>query len=243
MGVFVRKHFITGLIFLLPLAVTVAIVIFIVNFLTQPFVGFAENLLRSMDLHTKGFFLISEDQIIHYGSQVLILLCLFLLTVFLGVLTRWFFIHSLLNVGDYILHRIPFVNKLYKTSQDIIRTLFTSQTDSFKQVVMVPFPNLNTFCMGLVTRESPPQCCTSSDSDLVSVFLPTTPNPTSGYLLMFRKEDIHYLDMSVEDAVKFVISCGVIYPGAPEISAFTPQPSNIHESSPKSPPEHKPNVL
>lgn len=213
-----KKHFITGLIFLLPLAVTIAIVIFVVNFLTQPFVGFVENLLRSSNLKFNSFFLISEDQILRYGSQIIILVGLFLVTVLLGVLTRWFFINYLINLGDYILHRIPLINKLYKTSQDIIRTLFSSQTQSFKQVVMVPFPNLNSYCVGLVTRESPPSCQESADADLVSVFLPTTPNPTSGYLLMFRKEDIHYLDMKVEDAIKFIISCGVIYPGSPETS-------------------------
>ncbi|MFT4552709.1 MAG: putative membrane protein [Chlamydiales bacterium] len=226
-----KKHFVTGLIFLLPLAVTVAIVVLMVNFLTQPFVGFVENLLRSSHLKVTGFLFITEDSILHYGSQIIILVGLFLATVFLGILTRWFFINYLISLGDYILHRIPLINKLYKTSQDIIRTLFSSETDSFKQVVMVPFPNLNSYCVGLVTRESPPSCREAVNSDLVSVFLPTTPNPTSGYLLMFRKEDIHYLDMKVEDAVKFIISCGVIYPGSPETTPNFDKDFPIYDST------------
>lgn len=207
-----KKHFITGLIFLLPLAVTVAIVTFIVNFLTQPFVGFVENLLKSYEFPSKEIIFLKSEQMLRYGSQVIILLMLFITTVLLGVLTRWFFIYYLINLGDYVLHRIPFINKLYKTSQDIIRSLFTSQTNSFKQVVMVPFPTKTIFSIGLVSRESPPECQNCTGSNLISVFVPTTPNPTSGYLLMFKKEDVHYLDMKVEDAIKFIISCGVIYP-------------------------------
>lgn len=224
-----KKYFVTGLIFLLPLALTTAIVIFIVNFLTQPFVGFVENLLKSYQIHSQGFIFLNGDQILRYGSQILILISLFLFTVVLGLITRWFFINYLIKLSDYVLHRIPFINKLYKTSQDIIRTLFLSQTNSFKQVVMVPFPAKNNFCIGLVTREAPPICQEAAGADLVSVFVPTTPNPTSGYLLMFEKKDLHYLDMKTEDAIKFIISCGVIYPGAPELE--TKSEIKAHENT------------
>ncbi len=224
-----RKYFITGLILLLPLALTIAIVTFVVNILTNPFVGVVENLLRSLDIEGRNFFFISGQHVLRYGSQILILVSLFAFTMLLGVLTRWYFLHQILNLSDYVIHHIPFVNKLYKTSQDIINTLFSSGTESFKQVVMVPFPTPKVFCIGFVTRKSPPVCSDAMNATLISIYIPTTPNPTSGYLLMFPKEDVHYLDMKVEDAIKFIISCGVIYPGAPEIKKFIIEPSKSNE--------------
>jgi uncharacterized membrane protein len=141
---------------------------------------------------------------------------LFLFTCFLGFITRWFFINYLISVGDYFLHRIPLINSIYKTSQDVIKTIFASHTQSFKQVVLVPFPEEGVYCLGLVTRDAPPICNDLKKRELISVFVPTTPNPTSGYLLMFSKKDITFLDMRVEDAIKFIISCGVIHPEGEE---------------------------
>lgn len=207
-----RRLFVTGLVIILPLAVTFAIVLFVVRFLTNPFIDFAEGLLLKLGLLNTGFLFLSPDQMLRYGSQLLILIMLFLVTVVIGLIARWFFFHSLIKLGDYILHRIPFVNKVYKTTQDVIQTVFESQNKAFKQVVMVPFPNKQTWCIGLVTREAPPPCSELVDTHLQSVFVPTTPNPTSGYLLMFPEREIVYLDMHVEDAVKFIMSCGVIHP-------------------------------
>lgn len=207
-----RKYFVTGLVILLPLALTSAIVLFIVRFLTNPFIGVAENILSQFGLLNRGFLLLSPEQTLRYGSQFVILLMLFGVTVLFGFVTRWVFVHWFIRMGDYILHRIPFVNKVYKTTQDVISTVFESQSKAFKQVVMVPFPNKQTWCIGLVTREAPKACSNLADTHLQSVFVPTTPNPTSGYLLMFPEREIIYLDMHVEDAVKFIMSCGVIHP-------------------------------
>jgi uncharacterized membrane protein len=208
-----KKYFITGLLILLPLALTVAIVTFIVNFLTSPFLGAVENILEYYNIPKIGILIFSGDQVYRYASQLFILGAIFMAMVLLGLLARWFFFHYLINLGNYILQHIPVVNKLYKTSQDIINTIFASQSQSFKQVVMVPFPQKGIYSIGLITREAPDFCKEEIGADLVSVFVPTSPNPTSGYLLMFKREDIHYIDdMKVEDAAKFIISCGVIHP-------------------------------
>ena len=208
----VKKSFITGLVIWLPLALTLALMLFIVNFLTGPFVGVAESALKTAGIMPKGLFFLTQEQLIRYGSQLLILGILFFFTTAVGFLARWFFFHSLIGIGNKILHAIPFVNSVYKTSQDVISTLFQSKSDAFKQVVVVPFPNPTTLSLGLVTREAPPVCSEAVNEQLISVFVPTTPNPTSGYLLMLKQKDIIYLDMPVEDAVKFIISVGVIHP-------------------------------
>jgi len=210
-----KKYFITGLVILLPLAVTIAIVVFIVNFLTKPFVGLVVSFLEEFDILNNGFLFLNHDQLVQYGSKCLILICLFVFTLFLGMIARWFFFKALISLSDKILHRIPLINKVYKTTQEIIKTLFVSDKSSFKQVVMVPFPKDGTYVMGLVSRKSPEICCEKTGSELFSVLVPTTPNPTTGFLLMYKKEDLIFLDLKPEAAIKYIVSCGVITPEFP----------------------------
>lgn len=207
-----KKFFITGLIILLPAAITIAVLLFLVNFFTEPFLQFVSSYIYAKNLFPKGLLFLSQEHLIHALSQILILLMLFIATVLLGMLGRWLFIHSFFKICDKILHKIPIVNTVYKTSQDIIKTLFASDKNSFKQVVMVPFPRPGVYVIGLIARESPKACCSAIAEELVSVLVPTTPNPTTGFLLMFKKEELVYIDMKPEDAIKYIVSCGVILP-------------------------------
>lgn len=214
-----RKYFITGLVILLPLAVTIAIVIFIVNFLTNPFIGMVSHFLSNFPKINRDFLFLKPEQVVRYGSQLLILLCIFLFTVILGMIARWFFFKSLISISDRMLHRIPIVNKVYKTTQEIIKTIFVTDKSSFKQVVMVPFPNTDSYVIGLISRDAPNVCSTSTSKDLVSILIPTTPNPTTGFLLMYDRSSLIFLDMKPEEAIKYIVSCGVITPEHPEINA------------------------
>ena len=208
-----KKYFITGLVILLPVAVTIAIVIFLVDLLTKPFMGWVMQLLMHTNIKNLGFSIFSPEQVIRYGSQIIILIGLFLVILGIGFLGRWFFIKSFFRLSDKLLHKIPLVNKVYKTTQDIIQTLFVTDKNSFKQVVLVPFPSQETFCLGLVSRASPKVCSAKAQEDMVSVFIPTTPNPTTGFLIMYKKQDLIFLDMKTEEAIKYIVSCGVILPG------------------------------
>lgn len=214
----IKQYFITGLVFLLPVAVTVAIISFIVNFLTQPFLGVISSLLNHLSTHYPSLDFLASPQVSKYGSKILILLFLFILTLGIGMIMRWLFIRTALNLGDRILHKIPIVNTVYKTSQDIIKTIFVSDKNSFKQVVMVPFPRPGVYAIGLISRESPLICSETAGKSLISVLIPTTPNPTTGFLLMYAKEDLIFIDMKPEDAIKYVVSCGVIIPEHPSAS-------------------------
>lgn len=207
-----RKYFLTGLILLLPLVVTVFVFLFLVNFLTKPFLGFTSNIMIKWNLFPQGLFFLNQEQLIHYGSQCLILLVLFSATILLGMLTRWFFLSALISCCDRLLHKIPLINTVYKTSQEIIKTLFSSDKNSFKTVVMVPFPQKGSYALGLISRESPLSCNKAAGEELLSVLIPTTPNPTTGFLLMFKKSDLIFVDMKPEDAIKYIVSCGVILP-------------------------------
>lgn len=214
-----KKYFLTGLVILLPATVTIAILIFVLNFLTKPFIGFMMKIISQTRIKDLSFYFFTSDQVIHYGSQIIIIIGLVLITLIIGYITQWFFIKSVINVSDSILKKIPIINKVYKTTQDIIKTLFVSDKKSFKQVVLVPFPDKTTYSIGLVSRESPEVCSEAKGSELITVLIPTTPNPTTGFLLMFKKEDLIYLDMKTEDAVKYIVSCGVIIPPVKETKA------------------------
>lgn len=205
-----KKYFVPGLVILLPLALTFAILIFIFNFLTNPFVGLVQGVLNYFGLLNTPFLFLTPEQFQIAVSKLIILVILFFFTVFLGAVGRWFFVHYFIKFWDYCLHRIPFVSSIYKMCQDVIQTIFGGKTKSFKQVVLVPFPNDKTLSIGLVTRERLEGLPQSENGNMVAVFVPTTPNPTSGFLMIFNEQDLIYLDMSVEDALKYVISCGVI---------------------------------
>lgn len=215
-----KKHFITGLVILLPLAITLAVVIFLVNFLTKPFIGMVSAILTKLHIINQGFLFLTPEQLIVYGSKIIILILLFLFIVGLGMVTQWFLITTLFRLGDRILHRIPIVNTVYKTTQDIIKTLLISDKKSFKQVVMVPFPRPDVFVLGLISRNSPDICSKSVKEDLVSVLVPTTPNPTTGFLLMYKRDDLIFIDMRPEDAIKYIVSCGVIVPEPQKIDGI-----------------------
>lgn len=208
-----KKHFITGLVILLPIAVTVALVFFIINFFTHPFVGVIEQFLEKHAWYVKYY------RPIHFALQIILIFVLFFFTVLLGFLARVVVFKSVLSLYDYILHRIPIIKTVYKTSQQVIKTIFGSTSQSFKQVVMVKFPSEGAYCIGLISSQAPSVCTKTLGSSLVTVFVPTTPNPTSGFLMMYREEEVIYLDMKVEDAFKYIISCGVISSSDAELIA------------------------
>ncbi|PCI78753.1 hypothetical protein COB21_00195 [Candidatus Aerophobetes bacterium] len=214
-----KKYFITGLVILLPLAVTIALVVFVVNFLTKPFIGIVSEYLHNFHVINKGFLLLSREQLVLYGSQFLILICLFVFTIFLGLIARWFFFKLLLSTSDKILHKIPLINKVYKTTQEIIKTIFVTDKSAFKQVVMVPFPKEGSYVIGLVSRDAPAICNEKINEPMVSVLVPTTPNPTTGFLMMYKKSDLIHLDLKPEQAIKYIVSCGVITPENPRVDA------------------------
>lgn len=205
-----KKYFITGLIILLPLTFTALVIIFIFNLLTNPFLEMVKAIFEHNNLFVNGFLFLNASQMQSLVAKILILTTLFLGTVFLGLITRWFFFHSLLRFADRLMHNIPIVNSIYRVCQDIIKTIFTTENKSFKQVVLAPFPTSDTQSIGLITREDMPGLEGTPFANSVAVFVPTTPNPTSGFLMMYNKDDLIYLDMKVEDAFKYVISCGVI---------------------------------
>ncbi|EKE08588.1 MAG: hypothetical protein ACD_17C00089G0002, partial [uncultured bacterium] len=101
---------------------------------------------------------------------------------------------------------------LYKTTKDIIASLLSSKEQSFKQVVLLQFPYRGAYAIGLIAGNAPQTCSEAEGKELVSIYIPTTPNPSTGYLVMCQKKDLILMDMKAQDAIKYVVSCAVIQP-------------------------------
>lgn len=198
----------TGLAILLPLVLTLAIASFLLNLLTKPFQGMINRFITTYDLHFLG-----SPEAVMIVSKILILIALGLFLVLFGLLGRILFVKTLFKYNDMLLDKIPIVSKIYRALRDVFNTVFHEESTSFSQVVLVHFPRSETWCIGLVTNANLPEGSDSEHMGLVSVFVPATPNPTMGFMLMYKREDLVFVDMSVEDAVRFIVSCGVMYSG------------------------------
>lgn len=207
-----KRYLLTGLILLLPLALTIAIIGFVVNFLTKPFMGIVSHFLKQTYVANEGFLIFSPEQTLRLGSQLIILICLFLAILFIGMLARWYLINWVIQISERILHKLPLVNKVYKTTKDIITNLFGQGKNTFKQVVLVPFPCKGIYTLGLLSQKAPKECSEKTGHSLYSVFVPTAPNPTTGFTIMFQEAEIIHVDMKPEDAIKFIVSCGMVTP-------------------------------
>ena len=118
----------------------------------------------------------------------------------------------LIRIGEYILDRIPVIRNLYSAIKQIFETITATQSQAFRDVVMLEYPRKGVWSIGFVTGRSKGEIQERVSNETVNVFLPTTPNPTSGFLLFVPKKDLKFLDMSVEEGIKLVVSAGIITP-------------------------------
>ena len=119
------------------------------------------------------------------------------------------------RVGESILNRMPVVRTIYGASKQILETVISAQSDAFRDAVLVEYPRRGLWVIGFVTGGTKGEVAERMDGNMVNVFIPTTPNPTSGFLLFCPRNEVIYLDMSVEDAVKLVVSGGIVHPPEP----------------------------
>ncbi len=204
-GAFLKKYFLTGLALLLPLALTLMILIFLINFFTAPFVHLVEN-------HIVGTDRLSPEMTL-FISRILSLILLALCILLLGSVTRWFFIKHLLAATNLLLSRTPLIKTVYTISRDIVAALFSLDgKKAFKYPLMIPFPHPSLYTIGFQAGEVAQEIQEALKAPFVSVFTPTAPHPITGFLLFIPEKDARKIDMSNEEAVKFIVSCGLICP-------------------------------
>ncbi len=140
---------------------------------------------------------------------VILLVALILIGMFFaGFLGRFF-----LSLGEWIVFKVPLVSSVYSVLKQIFETFFSSKTQAFSKVVMLEYPRKGIWILGFVSSELKGEVRDQFDREMLNVFIPTTPNPTSGFLIFVPKEDTIELEMGVEEGIKFVISGGLVEPG------------------------------
>lgn len=209
-----KKTFFTGLVILLPLAITLMIVTFLINLLTKPFLGLVSLIFDYYGILNQPFLFLSGDQVLLWSSKLIILIGFVVIATLVGILGQFLFVRYIGHLGNRIMHRIPLFSRVYKAIQDVMHSLFGEKAETrFSTVVLVPFPYAGMYTLGLVTKGNLPEDSTAMDATkLLSVFVPGTPNPTMGFMLVFQREQLIPLNIRVEDALKFLMSCGVVSP-------------------------------
>lgn len=196
----IRKYFVSGLLVLVPLIITLWVLNLIVSTLDQ-----------SLLLLPEAW---RPDKRIPLIGTVLTLLIV-LLT---GVLTRNFIGSYVLKMWEAVLNKIPVVSSLYSSVKQVSDTLFSSSGNAFRKAVLVPYPHQRSWTIAFLTGAPGGDVKNHlQGDDYISVYVPTTPNPTSGFFLMMHKSDVVELDMSVDEALKYIVSMGVVAPEAPSL--------------------------
>ena len=196
-----RKYIIAGLLVWLPFAATVVIIKLLIDLLDKTILLLPPEWQPATVL---GFSI--------PGFGIILAISILLLT---GMLAANLFGRKLVGFWEAILNRIPLVRSIYNAVKQISSTILDSTGKSFRKVVMLQYPRKGVWSIGFLTNENVSTELDSVDEDLVAVFVPTTPNPTSGFIIMAPRDELTELDMTVEEGFKFIISMGVIVPDGP----------------------------
>ena len=190
----IRNYFIAGVVVLIPIGITVYLTIFLVS-------------ISSKILPKE----INPNHYLPYNIPGLEIIISVILITLIGWLSLSFIGKRLLNLFNNILKRIPILRTIYSALGQMTET-FTKTDKEKKNVVLVEYPRKGSWAVGFATKDNSGEISSKTKKDLVNVFIPTTPNPTSGFLLMFPKDDVIYLDLTFEEASKFIVSAGTSNP-------------------------------
>ena len=190
----IRNYFIAGIVVLIPIGITLYITLFLVS-------------ISSKILPKE----INPNHYLPYNIPGLEIIISIVLITVIGWLSLSFLGKRLLNLFNGILKRIPILRTIYSAIGQMTAS-FTKNDKNEKNVVLVEYPRKGSWAVGFATKENTGEIKNKTKRDLINVFVPTTPNPTSGFLLMFPKEDVIFLDLTFEEASKFIVSAGTSNP-------------------------------
>jgi uncharacterized membrane protein len=199
-----KKYFITGLLVLVPLFITVWVITSLIGMMDQSL------LLLPLEWRPKnviGFEL--------PGIGALLTLLIIFVT---GLIATNIFGQQIILWWELLLSRVPVVKSIYASVKQVSDTLFSDSGNAFRQAVLIQFPHQGAWTIAFITGQPSGDVANHLQGDFVSVYVPTTPNPTGGYFIMLPKETVTYLDMSVDEALKYIISMGVVAPKAKNIN-------------------------
>ena len=223
-----RNYFLTGIIVTAPIGITAYIAWLVVDIADS----------RITPLIPAKY---SPETYLPFGIPGLGLVILFLLLTLVGFLSVNFFGRTIVRFGERVVGRMPVIRSVYGALKQIFETVLAQSSTSFREVVLVEYPRRGIWAIGLVTSVTRGQVQNMTEDDVVSIFLPTTPNPTSGFLLFVPRKDLLTLDMTVEEGLKMVVSGGLVTPEDPrpqEVRARPQIPSRPPEPTTAGRPEH-----
>lgn len=198
----IRNAFISGLLLLAPVGVT----LFVINLLIQRVGGPTRQFV---------FFFIPTQTLniwIEYGLYLLSIIVVMAIITLLGWLSKHILGRALLSLFERIVDNLPFIRTVYNTVKQIRDTFVQQEKAVFQRVVLVEYPRRGTYAVGFITGQGRGEVQERTEADLVNVFVPSTPNPTSGFLLMVPRNDMIPLKMSVGDGMKLIVSGGAVVP-------------------------------
>ncbi|WP_339758463.1 DUF502 domain-containing protein [uncultured Hoeflea sp.] len=199
-----RNYFLTGLIIVAPLAITA--------YLTWTFIGWVDSWVKPYIPQVYN-----PDNYLPFAVPGFGLLTALFLITMIGFLTANLVGRSIIGFGESLLDRMPLVRSLYKGLKQIFQTVLAEQSGSFKQAALIEYPRRGLWSIVFIATDTKGEVSSRlPEEESISVFLPTTPNPTSGFLLFVPRKDVLILDMSVEEAAKMVISAGLVSPDFPK---------------------------
>jgi uncharacterized membrane protein len=194
-----RAYFLTGLVVTAPIAITI--------YLAWLFVDSIDRAITPLIPPRY-----SPETYLPFGLPGFGLIVAVVFITLLGALTANFLGRYLLGLGERVVSRMPIIRTVYATLKQIFETVVSQSSASFKEVVLVEYPRPGLWAVAFVTADASGEIKRTFDADMVNVFLPTTPNPTSGFLLFVPRKDLVHVNMSVEDGIKLVVSAGIINP-------------------------------
>ena len=190
-----RNYFITGVLVLIPIGVTVYLTLFFIKIFSK---------ILPQEINPNNYLPYSIP-----GLEIII--SIIVITV-IGWLSLSFLGKKLVKLVNDIFRKIPFLRTVYSAIGQMTQSFAQTRKSKKKSVVLVEYPRKGSWAVGFATQENTGEIASKTNKNLINVFVPTTPNPTSGFLLMFPKDEIIYLDMSFEDASKFIVSAGTSNP-------------------------------
>ena len=203
-----RNSFLTGLVVIAPVALTIWLIWSVIGWIDGFVLPFIPNLYHPDNILNTIF---GQDVAINIRGLGVVVFLLF--TTFVGWIAKGFLGRSLIRVGENLVRRMPVVRSIYSGVKQIAETVFAQSDRSFEKACLIEYPRKGIWAVGFISTEAKGEVKykAKSNSDLLSVFVPTTPNPTSGFMLFFPRNDVIELEMSIEDAAKLVISAGLVY--------------------------------
>ncbi|MGE4266027.1 MAG: DUF502 domain-containing protein [Deferribacterales bacterium] len=199
--VFVQRSLITGILATLPLIVT----FWVIKFLFEKFSSFFLPYLGMITRHM-------EVEIHIYIQKVISFFIILIILVLIGVAAKHYIGKVTLNFVERIADKIPVVRSIYSSIRQVVQAVQTAGGGSFQKVVLVEYPRKGMYSLGFLSRESCEFFNKATGEVCINVFIPTTPNPTSGFVLIIPKKEIVDAEISVDDGIKFIISAGLVEP-------------------------------